>query len=296
MNRLPLKRFVPSGQHYHYAHGFFDSPVAKNFHDHDFYEIFWVEEGEGWHHINHRRRPIREGMAVLVRDTDLHALCSTEGGTMRIANLAFSRRHWEDLVKRYFPGEKDPMRLPAGSREFPLSHEQFLALRRQSQRLNSAERSRAELDLFLLEILFLRHRSPGVENKPPVAPDWLDTACREIRKEGHLAPGLESFYRLAGRSPDHVARACRAHLGISPTEIVNAARLEHAAARLSATDDTILDIAHDCGLPNLAHFYKLFSARFGTTPRRYRMQARLIVGRDGLKQRSFQKQNGLRNR
>jgi hypothetical protein len=26
------------------------------------------------------------------------------------------------------------------------------------------------------------------------------------------------------------------------------------------------------------------------------MQARLIVGRDGLKQRSFQKQNGLRNR
>jgi AraC family cel operon transcriptional repressor len=115
-----------------------------------------------------------------------------------------------------------------------------------------------------------------------MAPDWLHTACREIRKERHLAPGLESFYRLAGRSPDHIARACRAHLGISPTEIVNAARLEHAAARLSATDDAILNIAHDCGLPNLAHFYKLFSARFGTTPRRYRMHARLIVGRDGI--------------
>jgi AraC family cel operon transcriptional repressor len=174
------------------------------------------------------------------------------------------------------------MRLPAGSREFPLGHEQFLALRRQSQRFDPAARSRAELDLFLLEFLFLRRRSSGAENKPPNAPDWLDTACREIRKEGHLALGLGSFYRLARRSPDHVARACRAHLGISPTEIVNAARLEHAAARLSGTDYTILDIAHDCGLPNLAHFYKLFSARFGTTPRRYRLQARLIVGRDGL--------------
>ncbi|MFN6093582.1 MAG: AraC family transcriptional regulator [Verrucomicrobiota bacterium] len=41
-------------------------------------------------------------------------------------------------------------------------------------------------------------------------------------------------------------------------------------------------MADECGLPNMAHFYKLFAARFGTTPRRYRIQARLIVGRDSF--------------
>jgi AraC family cel operon transcriptional repressor len=282
MNRLPLKRFVPAGQHYHFAAGFFDSPVPNNFHDHDFYEIFWVEEGEGVHHINHRKRALKEGMVVLVKDTDIHALSAREEKTMRIANLAFSKRCWEELFKRYFPEEKDPMQLTSASREIPLRHEDFLAIRRQSQRLNSAVRSRAQFDLFLLEILFLRRHSADSETQCPMVPDWLDAACQGIKKTEHLPQGLESFYRLAGRSPDHVARACRAHLGISPTEIVNAARLEHAAARLSGTDDTILDIAEDCGLPNLAHFYKLFAARFGTTPRRYRMQARLIVGRDSL--------------
>ena len=280
MNRLPLKSFVPAGQHYHFASGFFDSPVPNNFHDHDFYEIFWVEEGEGVHHINHRKRVLREGMVVLVKDTDIHALSAREEKTMRIANLAFSKRCWEELFKRYFPEEKDPMQLTSASREIPLRHEDFLAIRRQSQRLNSAVRSRGQLDLFLLEILFLRRHSADSETQCPMVPDWLDAACQEIKKTEHLPQGLESFYRLAGRSPDHVARACRTHLRISPTEIVNAARLEHAAARLSGTDDTILDIADDCGLPNLAHFYKLFAARFGTTPRRYRMQARLIVGRN----------------
>jgi AraC family cel operon transcriptional repressor len=282
MNRLPLKRFVPAGHHYHFASGFFDSPVPNSFHDHDFYEIFWVEEGEGVHHINHRKRALREGMVVLVKDADIHALSAREEKTMRIANLAFSKRCWEELFKRYFPEEKDPMQLTSASREIPLRHEDFLAIRRQSQRLNSAVRSRAQLDLFLLEILFLRRHSTASETQRPMVPDWLDAACQGIKKTENLPQGLESFYRLAGRSPDHVARACRAHLGISPTEIVNAARLEHAAARLSGTDDTILDIAEDCGLPNLAHFYKLFAARFGTTPRRYRMQARLIVGRDSL--------------
>lgn len=280
MNRLLLKNFVPARQHYHFAHGFFDSPVPRNFHDHDFHEIFWVEEGAGWHHINHRKRPLREGMLVLVRDKDLHALSAEDGGKMHIANLAFSKRHWEDLLKRYFPGEKDPARHPSASREFQLRQDEFLTIRRQSRRLNSAIRSRAQLDLFLLEILFLGRHSAGTETQRPSTPDWLDAACREIGKTEHLASGVEAFYRLAGRSPDHVARACRAHLGISPTEIVNASRLEHAASRLSNTDDTILDIADDCGLPNLAHFYKLFAARYGTTPRRYRMQARFIVGRD----------------
>jgi AraC-like DNA-binding protein len=40
---------------------------------------------------------------------------------------------------------------------------------------------------------------------------------------------------------------------------------------------------------NLAHFYKLFAARFGTTPRRYRMQARLIVGRNSLGKQNSKK-------
>lgn len=292
MNRLPLKRFVPAGQHYHYASGFFDSPVPSNFHDHDFYEIFWVEEGEGVHHINHRKRALREGMVVLVKDTDIHALSAGEEKTMRIANLAFSKRCWEDLFKRYFPEEKDPMQLSSPSREIPLRHEDFLAIRRQSQRLNSAVRSRAQLDFFLLEILFMTRHSTVSESQRRVVPDWLDAACLGIKKTEHLPQGLESFYRLAGRSPDHVARACRTHLGISPTEIVNAARLEHAAARLSGTDDTILDIADDCGLPNLAHFYKLFAARFGTTPRRYRMQAQLIVGRNSPEKKA-QRVRGL---
>jgi AraC family cel operon transcriptional repressor len=292
MNRLPLKRFVPAGQHYHYASGFFDSPVPSNFHDHDFYEIFWVEEGEGVHHINHRKRTLREGMVVLVKDTDIHALSAGAEKTMRIANLAFSKRCWEDLFKRYFPEEKDPMQLTSPSREIPLRHEDFLAIRRQSQRLNSAVRTRAQLDFFLLEILFLRRHSTASETQRPMVPDWLDAACLGIKKTEHLPQGLESFYRLAGRSPDHVARACRTHLGISPTEVVNAARLEHAAARLSATDDTILDIADDCGLPNLAHFYKLFAARFGTTPRQYRMQARLIVGRNSPEKKG-QRMRGL---
>jgi AraC family cel operon transcriptional repressor len=168
----------------------------------------------------------------------------------------------------------------------------LLIIKRLAQRLDTAIRSRAQLDLFLLEMMFLgRHAAPA-ENRSPIIADWLQAACDGIKNPKHLEAGLESFYRLAGRSADHVARACRRQLGISPTEVVNSARLEHAATRLSASDDSILDIADECGLPNMAHFYKLFAARFGTTPRRYRMQARLIVGRNSPEKKG-QRMRGL---
>jgi AraC family cel operon transcriptional repressor len=231
------------------------------------------------HHINHGKRVLRKGTLVLVTDTDIHAFSADTGKTLLIANLAFPRRLWKEVCTRYFPDEKDPMQLPVAAREISLRHEDFLTLERQSQRLKSASRSRARLDLFLLEILFLMRHPTVLETPRPAVPDWLNAACEGIKKTELLPQGLKAFYRIAGRSPDHVARACRAHLGVSPTEVVNAARLEFAATRLCGTDDPILEVAHDCGLPNLAHFYKLFVARFGTTPRRYRLQARLIVGR-----------------
>ena len=67
--------------------------------------------------------------------------------------------------------------LTSASREIALLHEDFLAIRRKSQRLNSAVRTRAQLDFFLLEILLLRRHSTVSESQRRVVPDWLDAVC-----------------------------------------------------------------------------------------------------------------------
>lgn len=43
------------------------------------------------------------------------------------------------------------------------------------------------------------------------------------------------------------------------------------------SDRAIAAIADEVGLANLGHFYARFRARFGTTPRRYRLGARLVL-------------------
>ena len=45
------------------------------------------------------------------------------------------------------------------------------------------------------------------------------------------------------------------------------------------TDLPIVRIAGDCGIGNLSHFYRLFNARFGVTPRRYRLGHQTLISR-----------------
>ena len=74
-----------------------------------------------------------------------------------------------------------------------------------------------------------------------------------------------------------MARAAVRWYGQTPTEIVNAARMEFSARQLTESARPIMEIALDCGLNNLSHFYALFRKRFGVSPRRFRLQAHPTV-------------------
>ena len=63
----------------------------------------------------------------------------------------------------------------------------------------------------------------------------------------------------------------------TPTEIVNTVRMDYSARQLTETARPILEIALDCGLNNLSHFYALFRQRFGVSPRKYRLRAHPTV-------------------
>ena len=62
--------------------------------------------------------------------------------------------------------------------------------------------------------------------------------------------------------------------GLTFQELRQNIRLDEASRLLLETDTNIDDIAHLVGYENLGFFYRLFSARYGATPRKYRLQNR----------------------
>ena len=269
-----LADFVRRGEAYHFATTELTAGNAARYHDHDFHELFWVTRGRGEHLLNGQTEPLSAGRVFLIKPKDRHHVTGSDAAPLRILNLAFPSRSWADVRRRYFAREPDAFERSPADRAWPLDARAQGALEHWAVRLATAGRPRVVLDGFLMELPRLL-QEPASGAKP--VPEWLERARRAMAGPEQFAGGTVELARLAGRSPSHVARAAVRWYGQTPTELVNAVRMEFSARQLAETSRPIVEIALDCGLNNLSHFYALFRKRFGVSPRRYRLQAHPTV-------------------
>jgi AraC family cel operon transcriptional repressor len=266
------RQLVAPGVWHHLAVIVFGPDRPSLLHTHDFPEIFWVERGEGRHEINGVTRKLRAGDLIFMRPEDSHRLAASDRFGFVMVNLAYSPRMRKDLLARH-PRALKPLLQPTGPLpcRVEVSPAVLVTLRHQAMRLGPEESARMDLEYFLLGLQQQVRRVVGTGAAPTPMPDWLYRACEEVQRPEVFAQGTAGFGRASGRSAEHVARTVRAVFGITPSAYINRIRMEHAARELRVTSRPIVEIALDCGLSNLSHFYALFRAAHRNTPRAYRL-------------------------
>ena len=101
----------------------------------------------------------------------------------------------------------------------------------------------------------------------------LLTLLRAIRHRLDANVSLDALATRAGWSPFHLHRAFRRMVGETPKQYTLRLRLEGAAARLLASDDSIVDVALAAGFSSHEVFTRAFRRHFGRTPAAYRSTA-----------------------
>ncbi len=242
-------------------------------HTHTFYELFWVESGEGCHWIFGERRVMKPGFLALVRPEDSHAFSVLEeGGEVSFSNFACYPSTWERVRRRFFGNQPVFFAEPDyRRREWMLDGAELERVRLLAADLHTGSSDSLTAEAFLVGLFSLLENRKKRLSRALTAPAWLAAACESIRVYPHFKEGVDAFVKRAGRSPEHVARECRRHFGKTPRDFVNEARLEYAAAQLCTSNHPILDIVFEAGFENVGHFYQLFRRRYGQSPRQYRL-------------------------
>ena len=267
-----IANYIRPDEAFHFARKSLDSRRPPYRHRHDYYEVFFVERGKTRHYINHRTDVLERGDIVFIRPDDTHALQAVGDQPCVIINIMFRVETADHLGSRY----ADEFAGRFFWREGPDPDTHIIRGPRMERAINTALelqgslRTLSRIEEFLLSLLT---RVIDYDAALPVtAPRWLSAAVAAARSKPVFQKGASGFVDVAGRGHEHVCRETRKHLGLSPSELVNRIRMEHAAMCLGGSGQSVEEIALDCGIENMSHFYKLFKGHYGTTPRKYRQR------------------------
>lgn len=97
----------------------------------------------------------------------------------------------------------------------------------------------------------------------------LAAVAAYIRNHFHQPVTLAQLTGIAGLSVAQLERYCKRVFHLTPRQMIQKARLEHAH-RLLHTDLPIIEVALQCGYTDHSAFTRQFKALTGFTPRRYK--------------------------
>jgi len=80
---------------------------------------------------------------------------------------------------------------------------------------------------------------------------------------------LDDLAKKSDLSPNYFCKLFRQVTGFSPYAYLQYYRLEKARYALQTTDQTITEVAFNCGFSDVSHFIKEFRGLYGTTPKQF---------------------------
>ncbi len=236
---------------------------------HDFYEITYVESGRLTNKVNESTIILSTGELLLVKKGDIHEV---SGENVDFINLVFPAREIDNLLHDMkgetglFDFERIPVAtVPENERlHFESSMKNLMDVHGKPQALLAF---RIFLYRTLMEYFFpVSSHHVNADDMP----DWMVKCLNTIHLGGERNWTLEEIRKTCGRSKEHICRAFRKHLGMTPSQVINGYRLERADRLLRFTNQTVSEISTGTDFNNLSYFNRLFLMKFGTSPVKYR--------------------------
>jgi AraC family cel operon transcriptional repressor len=259
------KDILQGGAQIHLTRATLTSQRPKALHSHDFFEAFWVQNGQVRHHTPDGIVTLNEGDLCCLQPGQTHAL-QGRGEHALVVSLcihpatiaALADRH-ADLNGHLFWSDTPLVQHHRDIRQLALLNHAAVTLER-------SNRNALDAEAFLLPLCADLTEDQG----PQTAPAWLNDACQAAKDPAIFRQGAAGFVALTGKAHPHVSRCMRKYYHQTPSDFVNTLRMAHAARALVTDSDPISVIAADVGIPNMSHFHKLFRATYTLTPLQYR--------------------------
>lgn len=249
-------------------------------HSHAHFEFYYLHTGNCAFSVNNTLYPLSAGDAFLVCPNDHHYTCYEGDVPCERTTIYF----YPELISSTFFSEYPELKeLLSKSGKIVIQKEKQPLIQALLQKM-CAEDMQTDtyafplLSLQLLELtMYLKRYGLFVFEKAKQTAslsDDIETVMEYINLNYHLPISLEDAAAKANLSPTYLSKKFRRATGATFKEYLNYVRIRKASQALLTTDDSITQIAADCGFNGSNYFKDIFRKTTGYSPREFRKQTK----------------------
>jgi AraC family transcriptional regulator len=234
---------------------------AKNFsnawHVHQNPHFSLILEGGN---IERRRNTEAEGLPGQIRF--YHA-----GEPHQNVNVLYPSKNFNVEIDAHFLSRYDLSESMIDSADVPFSSIKFTMLQIYKETFGQPETS--ELAIHSL-ILGMFSRKGFDAKKTPPLPRWADRVIQILHDRWNENLTLKELSEIAGVHPITVSRHFPKYFFCTLGEYVRRVRIEKSLRLIKQSNDSLTDIAHNCGFSDQSHFTRVFKELTGLRPGSFR--------------------------
>lgn len=250
------------------------------FHWHSYFEITYVQEGQGNYSVNGQEYMMKPGDIIIFNNVEAHGW-KLMGEDMKLLVMIFSPEFvakklsvFDSEYLKPFVERGSNFKNRIGSEE-PVSHEIRKGIREiYAEWQQQKEGYPLMIKANILRILTMLIRTYQDESKSGEMLKEKKSAMKRLEQaisyiDHHYSEKitLDEVAAAAYMSSNYFSSYFRKVTGISFSEYVTRIRISHARELLRDTDKSVTEIAMECGFHNISNFYRLYKKQVGKPPR-----------------------------
>ncbi len=249
-------------------------------HTHNYYEFYYLHTGNCVFSVNNTLYPLAAGDAFLIAPEDSH-FTRYEGDVPCERTTVYF--YPEDTLSGILSIVPELSNILAKSGKIGFTKEKQLLIEdilktMYDENAQTDEYSSALLSLQLSSLLVQIKRNgyfvyEEAKKKAPIEDD-IEGVMEYINLNYHLPITLDEIAARANLSPTYLSKKFHRITGVTFKEYLNYIRIRRASQALLTTDDSITQIAADCGFNGSNYFKDIFRKTTGYSPREFRRNAK----------------------
>lgn len=245
------------------------------YHSHEFYEIFYIIDGTISYDINGRTLQLSTGDMGFVNLNDIHSFFRGSNNTCKHRDIIIRTDFFEEVCR--FIGE-DFFEAYANSNLSKIISIPFSTIENYEEKISKLLTASSDFHpnfqlshfkTLLVSLLnCLLEENHKLDNN--YYPMWFSDLLGRFNMNDFLINGLDAILQPYHFNRAYMCRVFQKYMNCTMTEYINEIRLQHAAFKLTHTDNTIATICNSVGFASVSYFNSLFKKKYGISPNNFR--------------------------